>query len=112
MPIFLPSDLVGRSFLMNTNDDEEKLKAQVVEAVNIYDDKLKDEGGHRKFVCSVNDDKYEEILSYNEILQHIEEDAEIVWSFKRISAHIEPLKRTHPSYKGSKYNIQVKWENG
>ena len=112
MPIIHPSDLVGRSFLMNTNDDGEKLRAQVVEAVKVYDDKLKDDPDHIKFVCSVNDDTYEEILSYNEILQHIEKDAEIVWSFKRISAHEGPLQRTHPSYKGSKYNVQVEWENG
>ena len=82
MPIIHASDLVGRSFLMKTNDNGEKLRAQVVEAVQIYDDKLKDDPDHIKFVCSVNDDKYEEILSYNEILQHIEKDAEVVWSFK------------------------------
>ena len=51
MPIIHPSDLVGRSFLMNTNDDGEKLRAQLVEAVKVYDDKLKDDPDHIKFVC-------------------------------------------------------------
>ena len=67
---------------MNTNDHGEKLRVQVVEAVKKYDNKLRDDPDHIKFVCSANDDKYEEILSYNEILQNIEKDAEVVWSFK------------------------------
>ena len=66
---------------MNTTYNVEKLRAQVVEAVN-YDDNLKDDTYHIKFVYSVNDDKYKEILSYNEILQYIENDAEVVWIFK------------------------------
>ena len=77
---------------MNMDDNGEKLRAQVVEAVHIHDDKMKDDPDQIKFVCSVNDDKYEEILSYNEILQHIEKDAEVVWSFKQISADKRPLK--------------------
>ena len=63
MPLIYPSDLVGRSFIINTNDNGEKLRSQVVEAVHIYDDKLRDDPNHINFVCSVNDDKYEEILS-------------------------------------------------
>ena len=77
-----PSDLVARLFLMNTNANGEKLRAQVVEAVKNYDDKLKDDPDHIKFVCSVNDEKYEEMLSYNEILQHITEDARSSMEFQ------------------------------
>jgi hypothetical protein len=101
MPIIHPYDLVGRSFFMNTNDDGEKLRVQVVEAVK-NDDKLRDDPDRIKFVCSVNNEQYEEILSHNETLQHIENDAEVVWSFKQISAHNGPLQRAYSNYKGSK----------
>ena len=60
----------------------------------------------------MNEEQYEEIMSYNEILQHIEQDAEIVWKFKRISAHEGPLGRTHPQYKGSKYNVKLNGRMG
>ena len=48
--------------------------------------------GHVQFVCSVNDDDYEEILSYNELLdyiekdeqQHQDEDGNGFWNFKYI----------------------------
>ena len=66
---------------------------------------------HIKFRYSVNEDQYEETMTYNEILQHIEKDTETVWKFKRISAHEGPLRRTHPQYNGSKYNVKVEWEN-
>ena len=63
----------------------------------------------------INDDQYEEVLSYNEIHNYIEQqddDGTKLWKFKRIIAHEGPLKPTDPTYKGSKYNIMIKWENG
>ena len=61
---------------------------------------------------------YEEVLSYNEILDYINkeegEDGEqaIVWKFKRIAAHQGPLRKGDPGYNGSKYNVLIEWENG
>ena len=67
-----------------------------------------------RFVCSVNDDKYEEIMTYNQILNHIEQSEEdsIVWRFKRIVGHEGPLTKNHAMWKGSNYNVRVEWENG
>ena len=39
------------------------------------------------------------------------EDA-VVWKFRRIVAHEGPLDKSHPSYKGSKYNVMLEWETG
>jgi hypothetical protein len=51
--------------------------------------------GHVQFLCSVNDDDYEEILSYNELMdyiekdkqQHQDEDGNGFWNFKHIVGH-------------------------
>ena len=73
---------------------------------------------HIKFVCSVNDDMYEEILTYNEILEYItknkeqDEDQAIVWKFKHIAGHQGPLNKGDPKYNGSKFNVRVEWETG
>jgi hypothetical protein len=66
------------------------------------------------FVCSVNNDKYEEIMTYNQIMDHIEqlEEDTIVWRFKRIAGHEGPLTKNHPMWKGSIYNVRAEWENG
>ncbi len=39
------------------------------------------------------------------------EDA-VVWKFCCIVAHEGPLDKSHPSYKGSKYNVMLEWETG
>jgi hypothetical protein len=65
--------------------------------------------------CLVGEDKFEEILSYNEVMQHIEkddDDGETFWKYKWISGHEGPLNKNHSSWKGDKYNVKVEWENG
>ena len=64
--------------------------------------------------CSVGNDKYEEIVAYNDLLKYISkaDDNPVVWKFKQITGHEGPLTPSHPSWKGSKYNVQVEWENG
>ena len=61
---------------------------------------------------------YEEVLTYNEILEYIAKNEEqgddqaIVWKFKRIAGHQGPLKKGDPGYNGSKFNVLVEWETG
>jgi hypothetical protein len=68
-----------------------------------------------QFICFVKYDEFEEILSYNEVLNHIEfhdNNDEILWMFCQIIAHEGPLKPSSPSRKGSTYNVMVEWETG
>ena len=55
------------------------------------------EPGHIHFICSVNYDNYEDIMSYNYIINHIvkHEDKEIVCKFKYTVAHEVPLTAYH-----------------
>ena len=118
MPIFDPTDLVGRTFLMDPSDNGERYRAKILEAVVEDTEQLAKHPDRIKFLCSVNDEMYEEVLSYNEILNYInkqgEEDGEqaIVWKFKRIAAHQGPLRKGDPGYNGSKFNVLIEWENG
>mgnify|MGYP001214289828 CR=1 FL=1 len=74
MAVINPSDLVGRSFLLDGNEDGERFRAKIIEAIKTNDDNLRAEPERVKYRCSVNDDAYREIQSYNEILHHIEKD--------------------------------------
>jgi hypothetical protein len=58
--------------------------------------------------------KREELLTYQQILDHINRDMEDdrMWKFRAIVAHQGPLTSDHPDYKGSSYNIEIEWENG
>jgi len=82
LPTFHPSDLVGRTFLLAPQEDGQRFRARIVEAVKDHDAELHQRSERFKFRCSINDDQYEEILSYNEILNFIEQqddDGTKVW---------------------------------
>ena len=56
-------------------------RARIVQALEEHDDKLENNADRIKFKVSINNDEYEEILTYNQVLDHIQrdEDTEIVW---------------------------------
>jgi hypothetical protein len=126
MPVTDPSELIGRTFLMDKEDGQQH-HAQIL---NIMDEEeiCKCIGKHERelfrqpiqFVCSVNDDNYEEILSYNELMdyiekdkqQHQDEDSNGLWNFKHIVGHKGPFRASDLEYKGSRYNVLIEWENG
>ena len=117
MATFDPTDLVGRTFLRDSNnDDGQRFRVRIVEALDKHDDKTFSDPKHIEFRVSVNEDQYEEILSYNDIVDYITKDEELeserIWKFKRITAHEGPLKSSDPHYKGSAWNVMIEWENG
>ena len=109
MPIIDPEDLVGK-VLSVTQEDGETIKIKVIEAIS---DHLSANSESVKFKCSMNNDAYEEILSYNQILEYLaKDDNDIVWKFQEIIDHHGPLQPSHKDYKGSMYNLTILWENG
>jgi hypothetical protein len=113
LPLVDTSDLIGRTFLAE-QDDGQKHRARIVAAIEDHNANTEKNLKQMRFVCSVNDDKYKEIMTYNQIMDHIEqlEEDAIVWRFKRIVGHEGPLTKNHPMWKGSIYNVPIEWENG
>ena len=66
--------------------------------------------------CCVNNDEYEEIIAYNDLLDHISKAGndkdQVLWKFRRITGHEGPLTSDNSSYRGSLYNVMIEWENG
>jgi hypothetical protein len=117
MPVFDPNDLVGRTFLHDSsNDDGQRFRVRIVEALNKHHDATVNDPRHIQFRVSINDDQYEELLSYYDIVDYINNDEHEennrAWNFKKITAHEGPLKPNDPSYNGSMWNVMVEWENG
>ncbi len=104
MQTFHPTDLLGRTFLMNPDDDGQIKRACIVEAIKAKDDNLSKDPSYKKFRIEIKDKDYEEILSYNKVLEHIErkenDSADVVWKFRHITAHEGPLRDTDRNYKG------------
>jgi hypothetical protein len=108
------SELIGKTFLMDTIEDGTKHRARIVEMIEDHQHSTLNSKEHVKFRLSVNNDQYEEIMSYGEILTHInkDEEQEVLWRYKRIMGHQGPLSPHDEGYNGSAYNVQVEWENG
>ena len=67
-----------------------------------------------KLKCSLNNDQFEEVITYNDLMAYIakDQDNKVLWQFKNITAHEGPLTPNHPNWKGSRYNVMIEWENG
>lgn len=51
VPLIEPSDLVSCSFLVDNNDDGDKFRGQIVEAIQDQQDKHIKDPTHTKFIC-------------------------------------------------------------
>jgi hypothetical protein len=114
-----PKDLIGRTFLKDAEDDGQRFRARVVRAVIEKEDDLKKGSEYMKFICEVPNSTVDEILTYNEIIDHIakdnddiDNDTEQLYKFRRIVAHQGPLQSSDKDYKGSSFNVLVEWETG
>ena len=94
-------DLIGKSFDI-CNDDDTVSKLTVIDAIKNHQDDIDENSTHTKFRLKYNKDKYEEILTYNEHKDHLNnlEDGAVMWELQQIVSHRGSLKKTHPSYNG------------
>jgi Reverse transcriptase (RNA-dependent DNA polymerase) len=115
LPKFTPSELLGLTFLREL-DDGNTYRATVARKII---DKEAEDHNHAKFLVEIGEGKFDEIITYNELSNIIEEqqereinDPDKIWTFASIKDHQGPLRKNHPDYKGSMYNVLVEWDDG
>ena len=73
MPTFDPSDLIGRTFLLPPEENGERHRDKVTRQVVEIIDK---DNGHMieniNFILDIGNGKVEELISYNQLLEHLE----------------------------------------
>jgi hypothetical protein len=77
-----PQELLGCTFLMDTQEDGQRFRACIVECISDHESNVCHSDDHVKIRISVNEDEYEETITYNELLDFIEKNQEndaIVW---------------------------------
>jgi hypothetical protein len=115
MVIVDPQELLGCTFLMDTQEDGQRFRAHIVECISDHESNVRHSDDHVKFRISVNEDEYEETITYNELMDFIKKNQEndaIVCQFRCIVGHQGPLLRHDKDYNGSRFNLLVEWENG
>jgi len=97
-------DLVGHTFLLDEQADGQCYQAKIVECVSDHEERNQMDPEHVLFCCTVNDDQHEDIITYNELMDYTQKNAdETLWHFKHISGHQGPLHPGDPHYAGAKY---------
>ena len=64
------------------------------------------------YLVMVGQGRSEAILSYNQILDHLEQEhqQDNLYKFRAIAGHQSPLTKDDENYKGSAYNVMIEWE--
>ena len=112
MMIIPIEDMIGYTFIGQPRDNGERRITTIVKSISNQDKDLKSNPECIKFLWSFNDDQYEEIYAYNDIIRYIEKDNNDPFfnKFKHIVAHEGPLERNHPNYKECPYNVMIDWK--
>jgi hypothetical protein len=78
---------MGRSFLMDEQPDGQKARGKIVQLIEDHESSLEDNPTRIRFRVSVNNDKAEEIIMYNKMLEYItrDEESDIMWKFQDYS---------------------------
>ena len=106
--------IVGRSLLLKKNKHGTRYRAKIIKKIV----EMENNAEKIKFLASVPENDQESILEYHELMELVEDQwgnedsAATLWSFRKITGHEGPLKKGHPSFLGSLYNVLVEWEDG
>ena len=92
MPTFDPSDLIGRTFLLLPEENGERLRAKVTrQVVDIIDQDNGQRVENINFILDIGNVKVEELISYNQLLEHIENAQDHnIWAWIRNFIGSEP----------------------
>ena len=106
-----PDELIGRSFLLEPDEDGKRSRAIIVRKLVEHDNQV------TKLLVEVPDSKVDRLMDYHDLLdalqsQSFKEDGEEYFHLTHISAHQGPLDNKDKHYMGSKWNVLVHWEDG
>ena len=71
MAIINLQDLVGQMFLMDEHEDGQHFHTCIIECIDEHEEGHHKADDHIKFQCSINENAYEEIITYNELMDFI-----------------------------------------
>ena len=119
LPGFNPTELIGKYYMGLEQEDGQKFRMKIIKAIANHKADLKKHPDMVKFLVQNNRKDVEEILTYQDILHHLQKNEaefydhdEQQLKFKNIISHKGPINQFEPEYNGSKYNLLIEWEDG
>jgi hypothetical protein len=83
-PIINPEELIGRTLLLDKQDDGQQFCARIVKLIDDHISQLENDKDRMKDLLSLDEDSREEVITYNQLLDYLarDNDNDIVWKFK------------------------------
>ena len=100
-----PDELISCTFIMSCLKDSTQKQAEIAGYLDKFNGDLERQPERIKFKVKVGDEKFNEIVSYNDMCHFIEEQTELedgTWRFRKIIAH-----RTTGSYGRKKHEVLI-----
>jgi hypothetical protein len=67
-PVFNPEDLIGKTILMDKQEDSCQTRATIVKLIEDHESSIHDNCVRIKFLLSLNNDQGDDIVTYNKLL--------------------------------------------
>jgi len=115
MAISETDNLIGRTYLNPVEEYGNQIRMKLSEFIDRKTRNLHNNPEMMKFIAENGDGSYEEILTYNQLLDKIENQSDgydDINYLQSIIGHEGPFSSNDERYKGSKWNVKVIWDNG
>jgi hypothetical protein len=108
-----PDDLVGRSFLLEPDENGQRLRPNIVRKIITFNE----ETDNIHFLCHVPESKLDHLRDYHDLLENLDpqsfkEDSEDFFHLVSDTAHQGPLTPKDPEFMGSAWNTLINREDG
>ena len=113
MSIINFDDLLGRTFLLPMDENEERKRATISEHVTDLCQEQVSREDQLGFKLKIDGDQLDDIISYNQLMEYLTGPLEDgLYRFRCIKDHKGPYTSSDPEYNISSYNLLIEWETG
>ena len=102
-------NMLNRTFLLPPEEDGTRRRARITEIVEDFSGQLDSNPSRVKFKAKVGENKFDELVEYNDLMELINEQAPLddgTWRFRKILDH------RRPKSKREKWQVLIEWESG
>jgi hypothetical protein len=82
-PIINPEALIGRTFLLDKQDDGQQVCVQIVKLIDDHTSQLENDKDQMNIHLILDEDAWEEVITYNQLLVYLsrdnDNDNDIIW---------------------------------
>jgi len=114
LPTFDPSGLVGRTYIEMPQDDGTQRRITIKDITPEYKSEVEVAKDIYRFKCRVGQEKFDEIMTYNQMRDHVEQSImkEGFFEYLEITDFRPKLTKKGKPFKSPKWEVLLRWDDG